>query len=105
MFRFATVTCDAGFGGDGNICTRCSRGLYKSNVGNEACSNCPIGYTTKMEGAYYEEQCCEYIRSQFCPYNYFLCPFHIFCDFSFQLLVLLGRQSLMAFVSNVKQEL
>ena len=40
-----------------------------------------------------------------CPYNYFLCPFHIFCDFSFQLLVLLGTQSLMACVSNVKQEL
>ena len=60
--------------------------MYKSVVGNEACSNCPTGYTTRMEGAYYVEQCCEkiyLIKKTLVNVNCFLCPFHAFCNFIF----------------------
>ena len=37
--RLFAVTCAAGFGGDGNVCRKCSVNSYKSDFGNEARSN------------------------------------------------------------------
>ncbi|MDE6250559.1 MAG: hypothetical protein K2M34_02910, partial [Alphaproteobacteria bacterium] len=53
---------------DGNACTSCSVGTYKSSAGTAACTACPTSYTTASTGTTSINSCylsvsCGYVRS------------------------------------------
>ena len=57
---YIVVPCAPGFTLDGNICTKCPIGTFKSTFGKDSCTDCSEGFFTEIEGASSEGQCSEF---------------------------------------------